>query len=591
MRSIKIVMLIALQLGISNTLLSQSKEKDWRYIPNGTMIHSDGYVDQPYITTLDNGLWFCVYTTSAEHEGSKGQHIACRTSDDQGNSWSKAIRIEEPGMESASWGVPYVTGYGRIYVFYDYNGDKIHELGERKNIREDMLGWYCFKYSDNNGKSWSKRYRIPMRKTAVDHMNQWNGDVQIFWGIDKPKRVGNGCMFAFSKIGEYMLEYSDGWMYHCENIEIEKEAEKLRWKLLPDGEYGIRSPEWGDIQEEHNTVHMHNGNIYCIYRTTQGFLVISYSYDKGHSWSEPEPPVDYNGRALKNPRANPKIWKCENGRYLLWYHHNSTRGFYNRNPAWISGGIEKEGKIIWTQPEMLLYEKDLVRGPSYPDLIEQDGNYWITETQKTEARIHQIPNDFLNTLWSQVDRCEPSTRNLCIDLSGESLQHTDSVKLPNLLPVKSSDGFTLTVRLRSNLDMDNGKIIVDSRDNSGKGFWMQASENNSIMFSVSDGENTSSWRSDPGIIQTRSRMNQEVTVTLNYGPRIIQFITDGVVCDGKGSPFGWGRFNEAIEDISTDWLRIDKTRKTITGVKFYDRPLMNSEVIGDYRYWKQHLNK
>jgi len=591
MRTYQKVIILCLQVLFITNAFSQVIENDWQFIPNGTLIHSDGYVDQPYISILNNDTWFCVYTTSQEHEGSKGQHIACRTSTDQGKTWSKAIRIEEPGMESKSWGIPYVTDYGRIYVFYSYNGDKIHDLGERKNIREDMLGWYCFKYSDDNGKKWSERYRIPMRKTAIDRMNQWNGEVQIFWGIDKPKKIANGCMFAFTKVGEYMLEYSDGWIFHCDNIEVEKDAKKLRWKLLPDGDYGIRSPEWGDIQEEHNTVHMHNGTIYCVYRTTQGFPLVSCSYDKGHSWTEPTPPVDYNGRALKNPRANPKIWKCENGRYLLWYHHNSTRGFYNRNPAWISGGIEKEGKIIWTQPEILLYEKDLVRGPSYPDLVEQDGKYWITETQKTEARIHQIPNDFLNTLWSQVDLCEPSTGNLSIDLSGESLSHADSVKLPDLLPMASSDGFTLTVRLRSNLDMANGKIIVDSRDGNGKGFWLQASENNSVMLSVSDGDKSSSWKSDPGILQTRSRKNQEVTVIVDYGSRIIQFITDGVVNDGKDSPFGWGRYNEAIEDISSDWLRIDKTRKTITGVKFYDRPLMNSEVIGEYRYWMQQLNK
>ena len=60
-------------------------------------------------------------------------------------------------------------------------------------------------------------------------------------------------------------------------------------------------------------------------------------------------------------------------------------------------------------------------------------------------------------------------------------------------------------------------------------------------------------------------MEQEVTVTVDYGSRIIQFIVDGVVCDGKGLPFGWGRFDNEIEDISTGWLQIDKTRKTITG--------------------------
>ena len=38
---------------------------------------------------------------------------------------------------------------------------------------------------------------------------------------------------------------------------------------------------------------------------------------------------------------------------------------------------------------------------SYPDLIEQDGRYWITETQKTVARVHEIDKTLLEGLWQQ----------------------------------------------------------------------------------------------------------------------------------------------------------------------------------------------
>ena len=571
----------------SFVLFSQNLQTDWRYIPNGTLIHSNGYVDQPYILVLDDTTWFCVYTTSNKHEGAKGQHIACRTSTNEGQSWSEAVKIEEPGTESASWGVPYLTHFGRIYVFYDYNGDKIHHLGTRKNIREDMLGWYCYRYSDDRGKTWSQRYRLPMRKTAIDRMNQWKGDVQIFWGIDKPKRMGDGLLFAFSKIGEYMLEYSEGWLYHCDNIETEKDPTLLNWKLLPEGDIGIRAANWGDIQEEQNTVHIHDSLIACMYRTTQGHPLIAYSSDNGHSWTTPQPPLDYNGRPFKNPRANPKIWKCHNGRYLLWYHHNGTRSFYNRNPAWIAGGIEKEGKIVWTQPEILLHHDKSGRGPSYPDLVEHQGKYWLTETQKTEARIHEIPATFLNMLWGQFDIAEPVKEKPIFDISGEKLEQTDSLSLPEINPGNSVNGFTLTVRLRSNLDMAKGKIIVDSRDAHGKGFWLQAAENYTLLFSLSDGTHTSQLRADPGLLQTRSRTEQEFTVTVDYASRIMQFVVDGVVCDGGTNPFGWAKFDSKIKDIFTEWLRIDKTRKTITGIKFYQRALMNTEVIGEYRYWKK----
>ena len=81
-----------------------------------------------------------------------------------------------------------------------------------------MIGWYCFKYSDDKGKTWSKRYRLPVRLTAVDKRNDWKGKVQILWGIGKPINLDEGMMFAFSKIGIYMLEESEGWVFRCKNI-------------------------------------------------------------------------------------------------------------------------------------------------------------------------------------------------------------------------------------------------------------------------------------------------------------------------------------------------------------------------------------
>ncbi len=92
-----------------------------------------------------------------------------------------------------------------------------------------------------------------------------------------------------------------------------------------------------------------------------------------------------NGIKLKNPRACPRIWKCKNGRYLFWYHNHGGWNFQGRNPAWISGGIEKNGKVIWSQPEIVLYDVNPGTRMSYPDLIEQDGRYWITETNKEKA--------------------------------------------------------------------------------------------------------------------------------------------------------------------------------------------------------------
>jgi hypothetical protein len=100
------------------------------------------------------------------------------------------------------------------------------------------------------------------------------------------------------------------------------------------------------------------------------------------------------------------VFRCSNGKYLLWFHNHDARDTAplrnkHRHPAWISGGVLKDGVIQWSQPEILLYGFSFPfnAGMSYPDLIEEDGRYWVTETQKTTARIHEIDPDLLAGVW------------------------------------------------------------------------------------------------------------------------------------------------------------------------------------------------
>ena len=51
--------------------------------------------------------------------------------------------------------MPLIVPSGRVYAIYTYNGDEVRSLpGSKRQIRSDMLGWYCFKYSDDAGKTW-----------------------------------------------------------------------------------------------------------------------------------------------------------------------------------------------------------------------------------------------------------------------------------------------------------------------------------------------------------------------------------------------------------------------------------------------------
>jgi hypothetical protein len=587
-RFIKTILLaFAIQIILTTALYAQFI--DWRNAKHGRSIYSHGYCDQPYVVVLENGKWLCVFTTNAGHEGSKGQHIVSCISEDQGKTWSDPVRIEEPGKESASWAMPYLTDYGRVYVFYTYNGDKIHELGERKNIREDMLGWYCYKYSDDEGKTWSERYRIDIPNKPVDLNNQWNGDVQIFWGIGKPIDFEGGMMLAFTKIGQYMLEYSEGWLLHCKNINKQKNPKKLTFELLPETDTGIKNPDMGMINSEQNIFQLSDRTLYCMHRTVSGYPAESYSTNGGKTWTTPQPPEYENGIKLKNPRACPRIWKCKNGKYLFWYHNQGGWNFDGRNPAWISGGIEKDGKIIWSQPEILFYENNPAVRMSYPDLIEQDGNYWITETNKADARVHKIPNEFLNTLWSQFEINEVEKNNLIAEWEESEIPEQGDLNVPSNAEDSFCHGFTLDFRLIL-ANLNPGQLIMSSIDENGKGIELKTGNFGAIEITMSDGDQTASWSSDPGLVKANG-VEHCISVTVDNGPRIIQFVIDGVYNNGRECrQFGWGRYTVDMRDFHFNTIDVHKMagesvniQSKITNLRLYNQPLKNTEIIGNHR--------
>lgn len=582
-----ILLSIAMQILLATMLFGQST--DWRNVKYCNSIYTHGYCDQPYVVVLENKKWLCVFTTNAGHEGSKGQHIVSCISEDQGQTWSAPVRIEEPGKESASWAMPYHTKYGRVYVFYTYNGDKIHALGDRKNIREDMLGWYCYKYSDDEGKTWSDRYRIDLPNKPIDLNNQWNGKVQIFWGIGKPIDFEGGMMLAFTKVGKYMLDYSEGWLLHCKNINKEKDPQKLVFKLLPETDSGIKNPDLGVINAEQNIFQLNDGTLYCMHRTIAGYPAESYSKDGGKSWTTPLPPEYENGIKLKNPRACPRIWKCKNGKYLFWYHNNGGWTYGVRNPAWLSGGIEKDGKIIWSQPEILLYEENPLVRMSYPDLIEQDGKYWITETNKADAWVHQIPNAFLNSLWSQLEINTVEKNDLVEEWEESEIPLPGPLEVPSIPEGSFEDGFTLDFRLIL-VNLTPGQLIMSSKDKNGKRIELKTGDFGAIEITMSDGEHTDSWSSDPGLVKA-SGIEHCISVTVDNGPRIIQFVINGTVNNGRDVRlFGWGRYIVNMKNFHFNTIEMHKMAKDevyidskITNLRIYSQPLMNTEIIGNHR--------
>lgn len=386
-------------------------------VETGWVIPSEGYCDQPYVVKLPDGTWLCTMTTGKGAEGATGQHVVSTRSRARGKTWEPLVDIEPADGPEASWVMPFLTPGGRVYAFYTYNAANLREViadNDYARRRVDTLGEYAFKHSDDGGRTWSpERHFIPVRETAIDRANPYQGRVRFFWGVGKPG-LHNGAMYlGFSKVGRFgegFIAESESWFLRSADLLTEPDPSRITWETLPEGDHSLRSPE-GPIAEEVNLVSLSDGALFCTYRTVAGHPCHAYSRDGGKTWTPPAfMAYRPGGPLVEHPRAANFVRRLDEGpfagRYIYWFHNHAGRTYEGRNPAYLLGGIERdapEGKVIhWGEPVAVLYSKDAKLRISYPDFIWDDGLY-VTETQKTVARVHRIPDELLRALWKEQE--------------------------------------------------------------------------------------------------------------------------------------------------------------------------------------------
>ncbi|MEN8255280.1 MAG: sialidase family protein [Verrucomicrobiota bacterium] len=564
---------------------------DWRNITTGLTIPDENYSDMPYIVQSPDGSndWLAVLTTGPGSEGDINQHIIAMASTNQGASWSTPVDIEPSAGVEASWGVPYMSPSGRVYVFYTYNHLRNLSGGSPVTAsRQDVQGSYVYKYSDDFGQTWSTRYEIPYRQTSVDLNNYCpgvaSGEVNMFWGCGKVIEQAGNVLVPFAKVGTYLVGDSEGWLVRSTNLMSETNPAQIHWEMVPAGDAGIKNPALGSISSEQNGVPLANGDLYMVQRTVSGAPSYSTSSNGGDSWTLPKKLTYAEGRAIKHPRANCKVWKASNGKYLLWYHNNSTTSFDNRNPVWLSGGIETNGIIAWSEPEILLFDPDPNIRISYPDFIEHDGQYWITETQKWDARTHGIPPSLLHGLWGQFTNSAVATHGLQIDLDLQA-SPVSNAPMPVLGSLAGESGFALDFWVCFN-SLSAGQVLFDTRTVSGEGFVVRTTADNRLEISLDDGARTAAWGTDPGILV--AGYWQHVAVIVDGSADTVTFVVDGRLLDGgTARQFGWSRFSTALGDINGEpSLGIGSSLDGELGqFRLYDRYLRTSEAVGNFRAW------
>ena len=483
----------------------------------------------------------------------------------------------------------------------------------------DSQGYYVFKYSDDNGQSWSdQRYNIPVREFEIDRKNPYKGDIRFFWNVGKAFAHEGSAFVPLTKVGGFgngFFTSNEGVLLKSDNLFDVADPADANWNTLPEGDIGLRTPEnGGPIAAEHSYSILSDGSFFVVYRSLDGHPVYSYRRDRGKTWDKPQYMRFADGRLMKNPRAANFAWKCENGKFLYWFHNHGGRfirehpnpgsiGYNDRNPVWMAGGVEvdgKDGKVIqWSQPEILLYDDDPLVRMSYPDLMEEGGNYFITETQKDIARVHQIDNAFLERLWGQFEEPIPVRDGLLINWSGKGKSLPQKLPAPAVPNFRVRDTNTADYRGKSTnagftielgfllYEVKEGQVLADTRDASGKGWWVGVSDKNNLTFQMNDGQTEVGWSSDPGTIQPNTQ--HQVSILIDGGPNIIAFVTDGQLNDGgEDRQFGWGRFSPYFKspEGSSTLLLGSSIKGELSYVRFFDRALMVSEVLASQRWEK-----
>ena len=592
---------------------------DPRNITTGLVIPTASYCDQPYLLKTADGAWLCCVTTGTGVEGQPGQTVITMRSRDQGHTWSKPVYVEPLDGPEASYAVMLKVQSGRIYIFYNHNSDNIREVpAERCEWfpdetcrRVDSLGYFVFKYSDDGGQSWSPdRFPIPVRKMEIDQQNPFAGNVRYFWNVGKPFIFSGAAYVSLHKVGgfgEGFFTRSEGVLLRSENLLSESDPKLITWQTLPEGNYGLRTPSGGGpIAEEQSYVTLSDGSFFSVYRTIDGHPACSYSRDAGRTWSKPDWMRFADGQLMKHPRAANFVWKCANGKYLYWFHNHGgwfigkhpkrrTLAYNDRNPAWLCGGVEFDGplgKVIhWSQPEIVLYDDDPFVRISYPDLIEERGQYYLSETQKNIARIHRIDPALLEGLWSQNENCT-RTRDGLQFYSNQIIPADSSNKikrLPNFLERDNSrpdygkldlrQGFSLEFQVRFE-NLTPGQVILNNRTHDGRGFTVQTTHHRSVEIILNDGRTEDHWDCDRALI--KNDQTNHFIVIVDGGPKIIAWVVNGRLCDGGDArQFGWGRFSPNL--VSANGEAQIRTGPDLASLCIYNRPLRISEAIANFR--------
>ncbi len=419
---------------------SMNVTESWSVVKSGTP-GPEAFNFQAQLAITAKGTWLCCWTQGTT-EGHFDQRVVCARSIDAGRTWSKEICIEPAGPDYRvpAWVIAFTVPHtGRVYMFYWWNhsGELLRDAGD-----------IYFRFSDDDGLTWSDRRCIGVPRTTIDEpgadMHGWN------FGQPRFLAATGQVLFTFTKMRRSGI-FPDGWTLpprgpwektgdavpdqpvdqllqggspnnwetevffcDCENILTEENPDKLRFKFLPEGNEGLWVPYPGadrHFGQEGTVVSLSGGRLLCVLRTRQGHPFFSVSADRGKTWTKPEIlRACPHGEPLANPCSACPIHRLSDGRIVFLFHNVDPDdwGWYPRDPLWVTvareiPGLQENAGLVFCVPKVILYNDRVPEGPfnnteiSYPQFYEVAGKYYIVYSNKTyEIRINQVPPELID---------------------------------------------------------------------------------------------------------------------------------------------------------------------------------------------------
>ena len=262
-----------------------------------------------------------------------------------GDKWSVPVEaangVQHAGLRYPTWN-PVLFDYGdELFLFY-------------KDGPTPSTWWGQLIISADNGRSWSRRMRLPE---------------EIYGPIKNKPELLDGNLLICPTSTEH-----DGWQVHME-FTSDRGLTWERTDPINDGK------EVAAIQP--SILKHKDGRLQILCRSKNKKILSAWSGDKGRTWSKLEP-ID-----LPNPNSGTDAVTLSDGRHLLVYNHiDPDQVWGNRNV--LNVAVSDDG-INWQAAVLLENDPDPDGEYSYPAVVQDsDGKVHITYTWNRKLIKHVV---------------------------------------------------------------------------------------------------------------------------------------------------------------------------------------------------------